>query len=382
MKAEDYEKLKSRLYHESVTIMDAFGHLFSQIFRSISDQGVCVKSLIVHLKAYSAFTPIFKGEKELLLRDELSKLDLQNADVNDITSIVQDYCSFFNYRLLSFLVGHCGTDEDKEKLKQYKDNFAEYAKRRVIECPSKFKEINENKAKFVLKLDEVYAQVTLRQIQLLECDICQILCVSHLDLCHITDGCVQLTFQLPFFIQKKIFPLSSEQEDKFKALRVIRIDCENYHFTNSESSEVSYRCTCNSTERCVLHDVSPHETLQYDQTLRGSVIKLEKEDIGHEVCAWSPMETMKYESPIEKLRVEMQHLAEIREMWRRQVSTVHKKIYEIECKTDLQSIELQEKKVAHQNLFFEIEKMQRILDQAVKETSITSNRKCVHACLL
>ena len=235
MKSEEYEKLKIRLYSESCALMEKFVHLFTSFFQSMSDRQVPIKKIISNLKAFGAFTPIYKGENQPLLKDELSKLKLETADMDDIMSTVTDYCSFFNYRLLSFLVEKHGTSDDKEQLEKYEKEFSDYAQRRVFECPSEFGDINKKFANLVVKLDDHYEQCTTKQLWLLEADLCKIFGVTNLNLRLLRPGCLQLTFQLPFFVQEAIFPLSKEQEEKLLALHVLRVDCEEYHFSSQVS---------------------------------------------------------------------------------------------------------------------------------------------------
>ena len=44
------------------------------------------------------------------------------------------------------------------------------------------------------------------------------------------EGCFQLTFQVPLFMQQEIFPLSNEQERALVAEGVIKLTCGNYEF--------------------------------------------------------------------------------------------------------------------------------------------------------
>ena len=198
----------------------------------MSDRKIPIKKIIANLKTFGAFTPIYKSENQPLLKDDLSKLKLETTeiDMDDIMSTVTDYCSFFNYRLLSFLVEKHGTLEDKELLEKYEKEFSEYAQRRVFECPSEFGEMNKKLTNLVVKLDDHYEQCTMKQLWLLEADLCKIFGVTNLNLRLLRPGCLQLIFQLPFFVQKVIFPLSKEQEEKLLALHVLRVDCEGYHF--------------------------------------------------------------------------------------------------------------------------------------------------------
>ena len=244
MKSEEYEKLKIRLYSESCALMEKFVYLFTSFFQSMSDRQVPVKKIVSNLKTFGAFTPIYKGENQPLLKDELSKLKLETTDMDDIMSTVTDYCSFFNYRLLSFLVKKHGTLEDKEQLEKYEKEFSDYAQRRVFECPSEFGEMNKKFANLVVKLDDHYEQCTTKQLWLLEADLCKIFGVTNLNLRLLRPGCLQLTFQLPLFVQKAIFPLSKEQEKKLLALHVLRVDCKDYHFSSQVSVSPIFMLQC------------------------------------------------------------------------------------------------------------------------------------------
>ena len=235
MKSEDYEKLKMRLYSDSCALMEKFAYLFTSLFQSMSDRQIPIKKIIANLKSFGAFTPIYKGENQPLLKDELSKLELETTDMDDIMSVVTDYCSFFNYRLLSFMVEKHGTTDDKEQIEKYEKEFSEYAQRRVFECPSEFGEVSKKFANLVVKLDDHYEQCTTKQVWLLEADLCKIFGVTNLNLRMLRRGCLELTFQLPFFVQKAVFPLTKEQEKQLLVLHVLRVDCEDYHFPSEVS---------------------------------------------------------------------------------------------------------------------------------------------------
>lgn len=231
--SENYEKLQTRLYSESVSITESFGRMFNSFFQSLSDRDISTKKIVANLKAFGAFSPVYKGENQPLLRDELhpDKLDLATADIDDIKLIVLDYCSFFNYRLVSSLVASLGTEDDKRQFEEYEAKFQAYAERRIYECPSELGKVNSTNAILAIKLDSHYEQCSLNQLKLLQADFCKILKISTLNLCLVTSGCLQLTFQLPWFVQKQIFPLSKVQEEKLAALHVLHISCGYYHFS-------------------------------------------------------------------------------------------------------------------------------------------------------
>ena len=234
LNSENYEKLQTRLYSESISLTENFGRMFNNFFQSLSDREVSIKKIVANLKAFGAFSPVYmyEGGNQPLLRDELhtDRLDLATADIDDIKMIILDYCSFFNYRLLSSLVASLGTENDKRQFEKYEAKFKEYAKRRIYECPSELGKLNNTNAILTIKLDSHYEQCSLNQLKLLEADFCEILHISNLNLCLVTSGCLQLTFQLPWFLQKLIFPLSPKQEEELTALHVDRVVCKYYYF--------------------------------------------------------------------------------------------------------------------------------------------------------
>ena len=85
----------------------------------------------------------------------------------------------------------------------------------------------------VLKLDSVYDKFTVKELKKFEYRLTRILHVSPqsvLRLCRVEEGCLQLIFQVPSFVQQEIFPLSSEQESALVAEGVIRLTCGDYQF--------------------------------------------------------------------------------------------------------------------------------------------------------
>ena len=71
--------------------------------------------------------------------------------------------------------------------------------------------------------------VHLKQV---ECRLSLMLGISAhvLRLCFYKEGCIELIFLIPSFVQETIFPLSSEQEKAFMEQGVIHLSCEGYHW--------------------------------------------------------------------------------------------------------------------------------------------------------
>ena len=76
--------------------------------------------------------------------------------------VVRSYSSFFNYEVLEHMIEQDGSGEDKENLLRYKENFLEYSRRRIYECPSKTgcKSDKELSMDMIMKLDSKYDEYT------------------------------------------------------------------------------------------------------------------------------------------------------------------------------------------------------------------------------
>ena len=145
-----------------------------------------------------------------------------------------DYFSFFNYHILEHIIMVCGTKEDKDNLQRYIKDFDQYAKRRVFECQPQFgPESETDHADVFVKVDSQFESYTVIEVERFHCHLSktlQVSCQGVLRLCRVEKGCFWLKFQLPSFVQQKIFPLSREQERALAQERVIRLTCGQYQF--------------------------------------------------------------------------------------------------------------------------------------------------------
>ena len=226
------QELQSRLRVESEDIMRKFQHLFSTIYESLRTRNIPVDRLVTHLLSLRAFDPVIKGSQKPLFQSFSEKL--QNAgSIEKVLWVIEDYFSFFNYHVIEHIISKLGTDQDKEELRNYKEEFDRYSKRKVYECLPVFGPVSKaDHVDLVLKLDLVYEQFTVEAVEDFRYRLNGILRVSQgvLRLCQVEKGCFQLMFQVPLFVQQEIFPLSCEQEKALVAVGVIKLTCGNYKF--------------------------------------------------------------------------------------------------------------------------------------------------------
>ena len=232
---EQQQELRSRLSVESQEIMFKFQKLLSKVYESMRQQDISVNRLVTHLLSLGALDPVSKDSQKPLL--QTFQQELRNAEcIEDVLWVIRDYFSFFNYHVIEHIVHGLGTELDKLELQNYKEEFQQYSKRRIYECPPIYGPISNagHHALLDLKVDSAYEQFTVKELENFRYRLSKIFRVSSkgvLRLCRVEKGSFQLIFQVPSFVQQEIFPLSSEQESALAAEGVIRLTCGDYQFT-------------------------------------------------------------------------------------------------------------------------------------------------------
>ena len=230
---EQQENLKERLRFETREIMMRFQELVSATIKSLIRRNVSVDELVPHVMTLGAFNPVLKNPPVPLFQDCLKELKAAGT-ISKAFMVLNEYFSFFNYDIIEHIIKELGTDEDKAELQKYKDNFNQYARRRIFECGPHFgPESETDHADIFVKLDSRYDNYTVAEIKGFCRKLSETLHLSSkgvLHLCRVDKGCIQLTFQVPLFVQHEIFPLSREQERALSAIDVIKLICGKYQF--------------------------------------------------------------------------------------------------------------------------------------------------------
>ena len=231
---EQQEGLRIRLCVESEDIVHKFWRLHSRVYESLRKQNIAVGRLVAHLLSLHAFDPVYKDSQKPALQSFIKELRSAES-IEDVLFIIRDYISFFNYHVIEHIVEGLGTDQDRVELQNYEREFDEYSKRRVYECPPEYGPKSDvEHVDLVVKVDSVFEEFTVKELKKFEYRLSRIFCVSPqsvLRLCQVEEGCLQLIFQVPSFVQQEIFPLSGEQESALAAEGMIRLTCGDYQFS-------------------------------------------------------------------------------------------------------------------------------------------------------
>ena len=228
------EEVGRKLYLDSSELVCKFNGLCTDLYFSLKQIPNSKEEVVACLMCLDTFEPVFnKNTNQPVFRDQKAKL-FEAKSLHEVWYIISHYHSFFNYYIVEHIIKYLGTEKDKQNTSSYKQSFAEYANRRVYECPAEFGYENEDDCTIIVKLDKSYDKCTLDQLELLRkklCEILQICSEGVLRLCTVEEGCYELTLQAPAFIQDVVFPLSSDQETALKNLEVIWFLCGEYEFS-------------------------------------------------------------------------------------------------------------------------------------------------------
>ena len=209
-----------------------FNALTSSILRSLVSQKIPKQKLVAHLKGINCLKKVYKGRNQCLFCMQKSKLD-NASTLYDVWEIIEPYFSFFDFEIISQIVKSLGTDDDKKAVVEYKGKFKCYILNRKVSPMTIRSDIREDGVEMFVKLDSAYdgcEGATLVRFRMWLSTLLNLADGSVLQLCKISVGCVELTFDIPVFIANTILPLSVYQEAGLKELKVIQLNCEDYSF--------------------------------------------------------------------------------------------------------------------------------------------------------
>ena len=239
------EELKIMLNNDVRKMKHWFGWLVTMTRDSVEKRISVVKfsGSILDLGAYEPATEGREGperpkRRDRPLLDEYSEEIKRAKTVSEIFVILSAYWNYLNLEHLEYIIDLYGTSDDKERLKSYKEELYKFCKRRIFElplpesCSGNGSALSPKQEKFNVKFD-VHKNTTCEDICEMKRIIAGILHVrpAVLNIVRVDAGCVQITFLIPKFVAKEIFPLSGDQASALsKDAAVIRLKCGDYLF--------------------------------------------------------------------------------------------------------------------------------------------------------
>ena len=234
-------ELKSRLFHESKEIIKKFNRFFISVRQSLEEREVPIKYVTEILMGFGTFTSVSRHSKTSAFVEDFEHLKAAKC-IMEIMEIVRSYCNFFSYDIIEELVIALGNENDKKNLSKYIEEFNEYAKRKVYECPTELSPVTESgQAIIYVTLDENYDDCTLSHLRHLHQKLCQILQISSsvVRLCRIEPGSIKLVFSFPKHLLEDILPLLDKR--LLVALKITNIShCSHSSLPHSEYDVSNY----------------------------------------------------------------------------------------------------------------------------------------------
>ena len=155
------------------------------------------------------------------MSEQITKLK-NSKTIDESFVILQEHMSFFNYELLDHITegSVTGSDEDQRKMKEYRDKFKQYCKRKIVEVPGGIGQSSTNQSRRQVFSILVYKHHPLCELSLEDAVIAKRkiatllgLKSSTLYLHKIDEGSLILVFSVPKFVAQELLPLSPAQTD-------------------------------------------------------------------------------------------------------------------------------------------------------------------------
>ena len=162
---EQQQELEERLCFESQQIKMQFQKLVSTTIKSLKRQCVPLDHVVSHVMALGAFDPVFKESHVPLFPHYFEEMKAADT-IPKVFMVLNNHFSFFSYHIIEHIIKELGTVENKVALLRYKEDFNQYAKRRIFECLPEFGPVSDaDHADIFVIVDSSYDNYTVAQIE-------------------------------------------------------------------------------------------------------------------------------------------------------------------------------------------------------------------------
>ena len=231
LSSSEQEELEEMLDEDVREMTREFGFLVTKTCDSVENR-ISVRMFSASILALRAYEPA-PEERDRSLLDEHREEIKRATTISEIFNILCPYWNYLNCELLEYIIKLYGTSEDAERLASYHEKLHRFCERRIFEVPmpgSGTSTGDSKQKKFSVKLN-VREGTTCKELRQIKGRIATILQVemAALIIVGVDPGCVELTFLIPKFMAREIFPLSHEQASVLsREASVIRLECGDY----------------------------------------------------------------------------------------------------------------------------------------------------------
>lgn len=150
---EEKEELKITLAADSYNISAKFTEILENFYIFLIEQPPQILTKVQIILSPNLKLPtIYRTDQYNPIDKDPSGLSIQ-----DLSSILNRHCSFFNYNLLERIFSHINYEDGIKALKQHEKDLGEYAQKRISHFPSGVGIRNSTNYVIVaVKLDDMY----------------------------------------------------------------------------------------------------------------------------------------------------------------------------------------------------------------------------------
>ena len=249
--------LETQLYMESVDIIKRFSKL-TMMTQGHVKKSTPVQELIMCVMGVESIS--YPGQKS-----PLNELSVAESVSHLFKILVQKkLISFLLYNILEHIINTFCTNNAEviKELKEYKDHFNTYVKRRVCENylfqRGEIKMFDEKESRtstphLVVITDHTWgSNEEFDKTLELRAHLVKIFGIKefYLDLKSIRLNCLRLYYTVPSFLNELVFPLTPEQEEELREYRIAEIMFGDYHYVLKKCKALLILLPCGKYRIC------------------------------------------------------------------------------------------------------------------------------------
>ncbi len=238
--------LEGELLEDSKAIATKYSVLIDTTCSSLRERGILVERAVTCLMSIATFfKPVFSNVPLFYAkRDDLAKA----SSFESVLTSINGYHSWFNTYPLKHLIAVLGTEVDQDRFTRYEHSLGQYMNRRVFKIFQPiYGEVDRSSCSlFVVKLDSSWDDSTIQELVDVKHNLARIVGLQPQALLwsSIDEGCVKLTFSVPSFAVRRIFPLKQLQKAQLLINGVIAFECGDFKFSMIEERVSDRSCEC------------------------------------------------------------------------------------------------------------------------------------------
>ena len=127
---EEKEDILQQLEHDYAKMTKAFANLLTDTRKSLVERSVEVSEVADTALNLGAFKS--QDNPKPLLGEHKSKFNSVTS-IYGVFDILRQHSSFYNFETLGYIIEKLGTDEDKQRLENYRQELSKFCRHKVFE---------------------------------------------------------------------------------------------------------------------------------------------------------------------------------------------------------------------------------------------------------